>query len=138
MSGLWVALTLTGVTIVTFALAMTALPDKVPYPFTDPVIAAQWPGDYLWMYPAMLLMLLFVALVAAVHVCAPPARRVFSLLGLCTAVVAAAVLLIDLLPAGEHSCRRALRRVNWTAGRCSRCTTRTASSSRSRSSATCS
>jgi hypothetical protein len=72
-----------------------ALPDKVSYPFTDPVIAAQWPGDYLWMYPAMLLMLLFVALVAAVHVCAPPARRAFSLLGLCIAVVAAAVLLID-------------------------------------------
>jgi hypothetical protein len=83
------------VTAATFALALTALPDKVPYPFTDPVIAAQWPGDYLWMYPAMLLMLLFVALVAAVHTWAPPARSVFSLVGLGIAVIAAAVLLID-------------------------------------------
>jgi hypothetical protein len=93
--GFWIAVSVAALTSVTFALALMALPDKVPYPFTDPVIAAQWPGDYLWMYPAMVLMLLFVALVAAVHVCAPPARRVFSLLGLSIAVVAAAVLLID-------------------------------------------
>jgi hypothetical protein len=46
------------------------------------------------MYPAMLLMLLFVALVASVHEYAP-ARKVYSLLGLCVAIVAAAVLLID-------------------------------------------
>ncbi len=93
--GFWIAVAVAALTAGTFALALMALPDKVPYPFTDPVIAAQWPGDYLWMYAAMLLMLLFVALVAAVHVCAPRARRVFSLLGLCIAVAAAAVLLID-------------------------------------------
>lgn len=82
-------------TAVTLVLALTALPNKVPYPFTAPEIAAQWPGDYLWMYPAMVLMLLFVALVAAVHSWAPPERRVFSLVGLCVAVIAAAVLLSD-------------------------------------------
>ena len=43
----------------------------------------------------MLLMLLFVALVAAIHEYAPPAREIYSLLGLCVAVIAAAVLLID-------------------------------------------
>jgi hypothetical protein len=58
--------------VVSFGLALTALPDKVPYPFTDPVIAAQWPGDYLWMFPAMLLMLAFVALCVAVHEYAAP------------------------------------------------------------------
>ncbi|MGA8993735.1 MAG: hypothetical protein WB441_05470, partial [Nocardioidaceae bacterium] len=91
----WIALALTGVTVVTFALALTALPDHVPYPFTSGVIAAQWPGDYVWMYPAMLSMLLFIALVASVHLYAPPTRRIFSLLGLSVASVAAAVLLID-------------------------------------------
>jgi len=90
-----VALVVTGLTVVTFALALTALPDKVPYPFTDAVIAEQWPGDYLWMYPAMGLMVLFVALVAAVHEWAPADRKVWSLLALCVATVAAAVLLID-------------------------------------------
>ena len=47
------------------------------------------------MYPAMVLMVLFVALLVAIHESAPPASRAFSLLGLCVGVVAAAVLLID-------------------------------------------
>ncbi len=89
-----VALTMTAVTVVTFALALMAGPDDTPYPFTSDAIAAQWPGDYLWMYPAMLLMLLFVVVIAAVHEYAPAARKVFSLVGLCLAVIAAAVLLI--------------------------------------------
>ena len=50
-----IALTTAGVTVVTFALALTALPNDVPYPFASDVIADQWPGDYLWMFPAMLL-----------------------------------------------------------------------------------
>ena len=43
----------------------------------------------------MVLMLLFVALVAAVHEDSPPTRKIRSLVGLCLAVVAAGVLLID-------------------------------------------
>jgi hypothetical protein len=93
--GSWVALLVSGLTVVTFALALTAIPNDVPYPFTSDEIADQWPGDYLWMYPAMVLMLLFVALVAAVHERAPPARKLYSLLGLCFATAAAAVLLVD-------------------------------------------
>jgi hypothetical protein len=93
--GYWSALATTALTVVSFALAITAVPDRVPYPFTGHVIAEQWPGDYLWMYPAMVLMLVFVALVAAIHGYAPPARKIYSLVGLCVASVAAAVLLID-------------------------------------------
>ncbi len=93
--GFWIAITVSGVNVVTFALAMTALPNDVPYPFTSDVIAAQWPGDYLWLYPSMLLMLLFVAFVASVHEYAPSSRKIFSLLGLCFANLAAAVLLIN-------------------------------------------
>lgn len=93
--GFLVSVLVAALTIATWALAMTALPNRVPYPFSDPEIAAQWPGDYLWMYPAMLLMLLFVALVAAIHSWAPPAKCVFSLVGLCLAVAATVVLLIN-------------------------------------------
>lgn len=92
--GFAAAVTTTILTVVTFALALMALPNDEPYPFATATIAAQWPGDYLWMVPAMLLMLSFVALVAAVHEHAPPQRRVFSLAGLCAAVMAATVLLI--------------------------------------------
>jgi hypothetical protein len=93
--GYWSALATTALTVVSFGLAITAVPHRVPYPFTSHVIAEQWPGDYLWMYPAMVLMVVFVALVAAVHACAPPARKIYSLVGLCVASVAAAILLVD-------------------------------------------
>ena len=93
--GFWIAIATSATTVLTFVLALTALPDKVPYPFTSDIIADQWPGDYFWMFPAMVLMVLFVALVAVLHVHAAPERNVFSLLALGLAVIAAAVLLID-------------------------------------------
>ncbi len=93
--GFCIAIATVVVTVVTFALALTALPNSVPYPFTDPSIAAQWPTDYLWMYAGMVLMLLFVGLFVAIHQYASPSRKVYSLLGLGIAVVAAAILLID-------------------------------------------
>jgi hypothetical protein len=46
------------------------------------------------MYPAMILMVLFVAWLVAIHQDTPPARRTYSLLALCVGVIAAAVLLI--------------------------------------------
>ena len=93
--GTWIALTMSGVTVVTFGLALTAAPDEVVYPFTSDAIADKWPADYLWMYPAMVLMLLFVAFVASVHEHAPPTRRIFSLVALCLAGCAATVLLVN-------------------------------------------
>jgi len=93
--GYRIALATALTTLLTFGLALTALPDKVPYPFTSRIIAEQWPGDYYWLFPAMLLMLLLVALVAAVHETAPAAQKVYSLLALVFAAVAAAVLLIN-------------------------------------------
>jgi hypothetical protein len=47
------------------------------------------------MYPAMVLMLLFVALLAVIHEHAPQTRKAASLFSLCVGVVAAAVILID-------------------------------------------
>jgi uncharacterized membrane-anchored protein len=101
--GFWAAVATVALTVVTFGFAITAIPDSgrncqencASYPFASDQVASQFPGDYLWMVPAMLLMLVFIALVAAVHQFAPRDRKVFSLVGLCLAVVAAAVLLID-------------------------------------------
>lgn len=92
--GAMVALTMRGVTVATFALAYMAGADDSPYPFSSDATAANWPREYLWMFPAMPLMLLFVAFIASVHEYAPPTRKIFSLLGLCLAIIAAAVLLI--------------------------------------------
>lgn len=93
--GFWIALATAAVTVVAFALALTAIPNDVPFPFTSAEIADQWPGDYLWMYPAMVLMLLVVALVASIHEYAPASRKVYSRLSVCVVVIASAVVLID-------------------------------------------
>jgi hypothetical protein len=93
-AGVWIGLATAAVTVVTWVLAMTALPDVVPYPFTSQPIVDQWPGDYLWMYPAMVVVVLFVALLVAIHESALAARKTLSLVALCVGVIAAAVLLI--------------------------------------------
>ena len=87
--GFWIAAATALMTILAFGLALTALPDRVPYPFAEQHISDQWPGDYYWLFPAMVLMLLFVALVAALHLYAPGKRKTYSLLALCLAVIAA-------------------------------------------------
>lgn len=91
--GSLVALAMSGLTVATFALAYMAGADDSPYPFSSDAIAGNWPREYLWMFPAMLLMLLFVAFIASVHEYAPATRKIFSLLGLCLATIAAAILL---------------------------------------------
>ena len=101
--GFYAALATALMTLITFGFAITAIPDAgrncqvncATYPFSSELIASQFPGDYLWMIPAMLLMVAFVALIAAIHQFAVAERKVFSLIGLCLAVVAATVLLID-------------------------------------------
>jgi len=101
--GFEVAVITAVLTVVTFGTALMAVPnsgrncraDCVGYPFAGDVLAREFPGDYLWMFPAMALMVAFVAFMAAIHGHVPEPRRVFSLLGLCLAVLAAAVLLVD-------------------------------------------
>ena len=88
-------------TIVTFAVAFTAVPisgtfclkDCVDYPYTD--TAGQYPHDYLWMPLAMLLTLAYVLLMACIHAVSDERKRIFSRLGLGLALMAAVVLLID-------------------------------------------
>ncbi|EEW51274.1 hypothetical protein HMPREF0290_0113 [Corynebacterium efficiens YS-314] len=93
--GVIMAVALTVLTAVTFILALTALPNKVPYPFNQDVIVEQWPGDYLWMPPAMLLMVVFVGVLAALHEQAGPDRRIYSLIALGMGIPAATVLVIN-------------------------------------------
>jgi len=89
------------VTVVTFALAMTAIPiagancpgECIQYPYLDTV--AQFPRDYRWMLPAVALVLIYVVWMAAIHTCAPRSRQVFSLVGLCFAIMAALLLAGD-------------------------------------------
>jgi hypothetical protein len=89
------------VTIITFALAMTAIPisgancpgDCVAYPYLDTL--AQYPRDFFWMFPAMLLILVYVALLVSLHFYADGQKRIYSQIGLSFGLIAAAVLLVD-------------------------------------------
>jgi hypothetical protein len=97
--GFYSALLTTIITIITFGLAMTAIPvsgancpgDCVEYPYLDTV--RQYPRDYLWMYAAILMILAYVVLMVSIHAYAAPGKRIFSQIGLSFAVISAVVLL---------------------------------------------
>jgi len=99
--GFYSALLTAVITLVTFGLAITAVPKSgancvagcFQYPYLDTV--AQFPKDYLWMPPATGLVLAYVALMASIHSLAAGPKKVFSQIGLSFALVAAVILASD-------------------------------------------
>ena len=97
--GLYSSILTAATTAVTFGLAITAVPnagsgcrvDCVEYPYLDTL--SEFPGDYLWMPPAMILVVLYVVLVASIHARATPQKKVYGQIGLSFALIAAGVLL---------------------------------------------
>jgi hypothetical protein len=89
------------ITIITFVLAMIAIPisgancpgDCVGYPYLDTL--SQYPRDFIWMFAAMLMVLAYLALMASIHQYAREEKKIFSLMGLMLAAITAAVLLSD-------------------------------------------
>src|SRR6476646_2811584 len=71
--GYWSALLTAVVTAVSFAIAIATPPISGPfcqsscvtYPYTD--VVSHIPRDYIWMYPAFVLMPIFVVLMACIH-----------------------------------------------------------------------
>jgi hypothetical protein len=99
--GVWAAILTTVFALLALGLGITTPPrsgpfcvsEPIPYPYTD---AAEYvPRDYLWMYPATLLALVFVVLMACIHRYAPEDRKIFSLVGLSFAVISATALATD-------------------------------------------
>jgi hypothetical protein len=62
-------------------------------PYTD--VAAFFPRDYVWMYPALLLTAAFVVFMVCIHQYASEDKKLFSLIGLSFAVMSAALIMID-------------------------------------------
>ena len=99
--GFWAASLLAVSATVALAVAVTTPPRSGPfctgsciaYPYT--AAAAFVPGDYLWMYPASLMALLFIVLVACLHHRTAVDKQVFSQVGLALAVISGAALLVD-------------------------------------------
>jgi hypothetical protein len=99
--GLYSAILTALMTAVTFGLAITALPnagagcqvDCVEYPYLDTL--SEFPGDYLWMPQAMILLVLYVVLVSSIHAQAAPRKKVYAQIGFSFALLSAGVLLGD-------------------------------------------
>jgi hypothetical protein len=99
--GFYSAILTTVITIVTFGLAITAIPisgancpgECVDYPYLDTI--SQYPKDFLWMLPAILLVLGYVTLMVSIHSYADSQKKIFSQIGLSFAIIAAVILLSD-------------------------------------------
>jgi hypothetical protein len=65
----------------------------VGYPYTD--VAAFVPRDYLWMYAAVVLTLLVIALVECIHYQVPPDRQLLSRIGVAFTIMGVAILVVD-------------------------------------------
>lgn len=65
--------------------------DCIEYPYLDTL--SQFPKDYLWMLPAMVMVLVYVILMVSIHHYASLQRKIFSQIGLSFAIIAATILL---------------------------------------------
>ena len=87
--------------VVTFGLAMTAVPnsgafcpgDCFTWPFLDTL--SEYPGDYLWMPAAILFLLAAFAFFTVLHDRVEPDKRVFSRVALGLALMAVLILVVN-------------------------------------------
>ena len=99
--GAWLSGTLAVLTAATLGIAFATPPLSgpwctggcFPYPFTG--IESRYPRDYYWMFPAMVVSVLFIAVLISVHRAAAERVKFFSALGLVLGTVGASTLLID-------------------------------------------
>src|SRR5687767_6844176 len=63
------------------------------YPYSD--IASRFPRDYYWMYPAMVLNVVYYVLMVAIHYSAPVEKKIFSQIGMSFAFLSMATFVID-------------------------------------------
>jgi hypothetical protein len=101
-AGVWAASLNALLAAVSFGVAVTTPPrtgpfaaagSTIPYPYA--AAARYVPRDFVWMYPALLMMLAFLVLAACVRERAAGERRLFGTIGLCLAAVSFAVIALD-------------------------------------------
>jgi hypothetical protein len=88
-------------TIFSFVIAYMTPPLSGPfctggcftYPYSD--IASRFPRDYYWMYPAMVLNIVYYILMVAIHYFAPAEKKIFSQIGMSFAFLSMATFVID-------------------------------------------
>lgn len=103
--GFWTSIFTTVATALAFYIAITTAPARsgpycqplvemgvvescIDYPYTD--VADFVPIEYIWMYPTLLMGLLFVVLVTCIHYYADEDKKIFSHIGLSFALISTA------------------------------------------------
>ncbi len=96
--GFYTSIFLTVMTLITFGFAVTAIPISgincpycLEYPYLDTL--SQFPGDYLWMFPATLLIMTYLIFIVSVHSFASGKNKIFSRISLVFAIISSVVLL---------------------------------------------
>jgi hypothetical protein len=96
--GLWVSLALSIITFVTFGVALMAVPnsgtfcpgDCFEYPYLN--IISEYPVDFIWMYPALVLEVLFLIWVVWMHHITAKEKQLFSHIALIFAIISGIIL----------------------------------------------
>jgi hypothetical protein len=99
--GFYSALLTALLTVFSFVIAYLTPPLSGPfcaggcftYPYSD--IASRFPRDYYWMYPAMVLNVVYYVLMVAIHYLAPVEKKIFSHIGMSFAFLSMATFVID-------------------------------------------
>ncbi len=99
--GLYSSIVLVVITLATFGFAITAVPVSganclegcFDYPYLDTL--SQFPKDFRWMIPAILLMLVYLVAMVAIHQTAAQEKKIFSQIGLSFALMSTLILVSD-------------------------------------------
>lgn len=91
---------LTFLTLVTFGLAMIAIPpagpycpgDCMSYPYSD--LLTYYPRDYYWMYMAIFQLFAYLIFIISIHFIVPRIKNLYSFISMAFALIATTVLLI--------------------------------------------
>jgi len=101
-AGFWAAVLTALLAAISFGVAVTTPPRTGPFAAAGSALAYPYaaaarfvPRDFVWMYPALLMMLAFLVLAACVRERAAGERKLFGTIGLCLAAVSFAVIAMD-------------------------------------------
>jgi len=88
-------------TIITFGIALTAIPisgafcqkNCIKYPYLNTL--GQFPHDFIWMYSAILLSMIFIVYMTSIHYYADKERKIISNIGLLFALMSSLILIVN-------------------------------------------
>jgi hypothetical protein len=99
--GYYISLIMALLTALTFGIAICTPPVSGPfckgscivYPFTD--IISRFPRDYIWMYSALLMFIVFMAFMTCLYQYASDNNKIFGLISLSFSIASALLLITD-------------------------------------------